>query len=581
MNLISKRNSNKKTIEKKSVALPGLSIRSKMVISFVVVILLMSVLNVVIMVNSAKYSNQYDTILSNITLANEINGVIKNKIDAEMRDVIFGKITFEAGKQYKIIDEAKNKIDQITKTVKTEESKTKLDVILRTLDSLKSNIDRIGKEMSSKSADENEQALEGLRDISTLVEEGVQEFIQYELKEASIIRTDIKNRFKGSIFVNIVAFCVLMLISLGSALGISGRISKSIKELCKRTALVAKGDLTGEKLKVNTKDEVNELADAFNEMVDSLKLIIGKVNEISGKVSMTASHIHTGTEQNTRSSQEIAVSSLQMSEGISSQHGESQKTKEAVKNVFNVFGDILSNSEKIMGNANQSVTLAKEGNDYINSFMLQLKEITDVISDATEVTVKLNQSADEMSNILKTIGNISSQTNLLALNASIEAARAGEAGKGFAVVAQEIRKLAEESGASAKKIGDIIGVVQVESDTMSEKMQDSMAKIIVGNETAQKAKQYFESIKDANEVVNEDIKKIANELRDVSNNVEGIHNSMEEIEKVANSNQISAETISASVEEQTANLEEVTSSASILSELANEMEESVKRFKLL
>ena len=42
------------------------------------------------------------------------------------------------------------------------------------------------------------------------------------------------------------------------------------------------------------------------------------------------------------------------------------------------------------------------------------------------------------------------------MNASIEAARAGEAGKGFAVVADQIRKLAEQSAASAVSTRELI-----------------------------------------------------------------------------------------------------------------------------
>ena len=47
-------------------------------------------------------------------------------------------------------------------------------------------------------------------------------------------------------------------------------------------------------------------------------------------------------------------------------------------------------------------------------------------------------------------------TNLLALNAAIEAARAGKHGKGFAVVAEEIRRLAEQSGAAAAEAGGLV-----------------------------------------------------------------------------------------------------------------------------
>ncbi|MEN6411415.1 MAG: PrpR N-terminal domain-containing protein [Veillonellales bacterium] len=70
-----------------------------------------------------------------------------------------------------------------------------------------------------------------------------------------------------------------------------------------------------------------------------------------------------------------------------------------------------------------------------------------------------NQATKEVRNtveIVEMISRVAQQSNLLGLNAAIEAARAGELGRGFSVVAEEVRKLANESNESAKKIKDIL-----------------------------------------------------------------------------------------------------------------------------
>ena len=71
--------------------------------------------------------------------------------------------------------------------------------------------------------------------------------------------------------------------------------------------------------------------------------------------------------------------------------------------------------------------------------------------------VALQETLDELGNVVNVISTIATQTNLLALNASIEAARAGEAGRGFAVVAAEVKKLSSETKMATQKANGMLG----------------------------------------------------------------------------------------------------------------------------
>jgi methyl-accepting chemotaxis protein len=76
------------------------------------------------------------------------------------------------------------------------------------------------------------------------------------------------------------------------------------------------------------------------------------------------------------------------------------------------------------------------------------------------IVAALSEAADKIGNVVGLITSIAGQTNLLALNATIEAARAGDAGKGFAVVASEVKNLASQTGRATEEIGTQISQIQ-------------------------------------------------------------------------------------------------------------------------
>ncbi|MCR5282239.1 MAG: 4Fe-4S dicluster domain-containing protein [Lachnospiraceae bacterium] len=118
----------------------------------------------------------------------------------------------------------------------------------------------------------------------------------------------------------------------------------------------------------------------------------------------------------------------------------------------------------------KKTSLAYGINENFESLIASISQIQQTSEDNAMQTTGISQSmaeVDEFANNMRSVLNtiegylerleannanviaISSQTNLLALNASIEAARAGETGRGFAVVADEIKSLAENSKVTA------------------------------------------------------------------------------------------------------------------------------------
>ena len=150
--------------------------------------------------------------------------------------------------------------------------------------------------------------------------------------------------------------------------------------------------------------------------------------------------------------------------------------------------NIIQSREKMLSQLQYSEQLASMAHVLNNEVAQIVKAINKVAAGAEELAIQgtqLTESANkartylqETDEVLSFIKNVASQTQLLGLNAAIEAARVGEHGRGFAVVAEEIRKLAENSGASVNQIANTI-----------KSIEQSMEQIIQGVHTTSSTSQ--------------------------------------------------------------------------------------------
>src|SRR5439155_23594288 len=116
---------------------------------------------------------------------------------------------------------------------------------------------------------------------------------------------------------------------------------------------------------------------------------------------------------------------------------------------------------------------------------------------AARVIESLGKRISDIGNILNVIDDVAEQTNLLALNAAIIAAQAGEHGKGFAVVAEEIKDLAERTGASTKEIAELIRSIQDESKNAVGAMDRGVRNVEEGVRLGQEAEGALKKIQES------------------------------------------------------------------------------------
>lgn len=136
---------------------------------------------------------------------------------------------------------------------------------------------------------------------------------------------------------------------------------------------------------------------------------------------------------------------------------------------------LVENEERLMEKIHNQIRevnevrhMTQESIDEMNGSIQQTAAMSDTLSEFANKTIELVQQTDD---IIRTMGQITRQTNILGLNASIEAARAGEQGKGFAVVAKEVQKLAGNSEAFTRQIGDILGTIKEEVSQVFQQVQ--------------------------------------------------------------------------------------------------------------
>ncbi|MFK7854744.1 MAG: PAS domain-containing protein [Granulosicoccus sp.] len=175
---------------------------------------------------------------------------------------------------------------------------------------------------------------------------------------------------------------------------------------------------------------------------------------------------------------------------------------------------------------------SKEADNVAKSTQHEADLGSKAIDKSIESMELINKSSEEISEIVKVIGEIASQTNLLAFNAAIEAARAGEHGLGFSVVADEVRKLAERSSQATKEITKLIN--------------ESVKRVVQGGEISKEAAQAFGKIVEGVAKTTHSISEISTAAQEQQTAARDVSNAIQQIVEATENSATASDSIASS-----------------------------------
>ncbi len=383
---------------------------------------------------------------------------------------------------------------------------------------------------------------------------------------------------------NMTKGLLVILLGLGAvvaiAVVISRRISRPILAVAVGAKEVAEGNLTINKVKITSKDEIGQLSQAFNLMTENLAQLVKHVASASEQVASSSQELTAGAEQSAQASNEVAAAITDVAQGTERQISAVSEVSAVVEQMSAGMEQVLMNTGHVVSSTESTAKAAADGQESIKKTIDQMSHIQQVVKHSAGLVEHLGERSKEIGQIVEAISGIAAQTNLLALNAAIEAARAGEQGRGFAVVAEEVRKLAEQSQEAAKEISGLITEIQSDTGKAVESMKDGTQEVETGAKVVQQAGVAFDKISEHIQEVTEQVHQISNEIEQISRGNERIVHSVHEVEQISQAIADQTQSVSASTEEQSASVEEIASSSQVLASMAEELEASLGKFRV-
>ncbi len=407
--------------------------------------------------------------------------------------------------------------------------------------------------------------------------------VNANIKEASdVYGQSLKSARQASLFLIILIIAVSLvcvLVGIVIASSITRPISTIVGIIKKTAGFDLVFDETHNSL-IKRRDEIGIIINSISDMRHSLHNTITKLHNISGTMAANSEELTTSTAESTKSITQVTASLDEIAKGNANQSEVVSKTSE---HITEIAGHISKANYATTENEKAVILSLEAVSEGYDAVVLTSEKVQENISVSEEVNRSLSdlsKSVIKVGSITDVINSLAAQTNLLALNAAIEAARAGTAGKGFAVVADEVRKLAEESSSAAKEINAIIQAIIANNAMTAHNMERAKELEAEQSFAVETTKHAFDKIRISVEAIADKTKEVSEMLATIDKASREISSHTHDLATLAEESAASSEEISASSQQQLSSMEIISKASSDLSDMAQELDNEINKFKL-
>ncbi|RZN43524.1 MAG: methyl-accepting chemotaxis protein [Methanosarcinales archaeon] len=441
-----------------------------------------------------------------------------------------------------------------------------------------------------------------------------------ELAESAIARAEAAAASAKSAVVAFVVIAIVLGILIATV--ISKSITSPLNEVMIGANKIRDGDF-GYEIKIDSKDELGDLARTFGEMKGNIQAIVGETERISReaaggnltvkpeielkgdynnlgnavdglvgvlsnavtdsrnvgeRVLATAQGISSAAEEMNAGMEQLASSSQQVAEGSQKLAELAQTTARDVEEVSSQIAQTSANASSSAEKGQNAVNETNEVQEAAQKTLDGLAQIQEGVAKTSETVSEMNTAIEKVGEMGEVITDVAGQTNMLGLNAAIEAARAGEAGRGFAVVADAVKNLAEKVKEAAGESGLAIDHIQESGENAIGATGTAVEEATQGGELLHVALEGITTVAGSIDEVNLMVQEIDSGAKNIAKVVKGVVVGMDEVASISEESASAAEESSAAVQQQTSAIEELTSETQVLTDVAQDMMNELGRF---